>query len=134
MLGDSGEAWHRQHFRAGSFQAEMCGHRTSKSMMLNEFSPFFKRFGDRVFSLLPLLYLLWSLPFLFAIALIVPPGGQADEPERFARAAHVSAGGMVADKQSIIKVDPAIEAIMQPFASARFRPEIKATAAQFAAA
>jgi uncharacterized membrane protein len=102
--------------------------------MLTEFFAMFRRFGDRLFCLLPLLYLIWSLPFLFAIALIVPPGGQADEPEHFARAAHVAAGGVLADKDGMLKVDPAIAAAMLPFAAARFHPEIKATAAQFAPA
>src|SRR5438094_287526 len=94
----------------------------------------FRRFGDRLFSLLPLLYLIWSLPFLFAIALIVPPGGQADEPEHFARAAHVARGGIMAQEQGMLGVDPAVTAITDPFASAHHRPEIKATADQFTTA
>jgi uncharacterized membrane protein len=98
------------------------------------FLAFVNRFRDGLISLLPLVYLIWSLPFLFAIVLIVPPGGQADEPEHFARAAHVAAGWVLADEQGMLKVDPAIAAAMLPFASARFHPEIKATAAQFAAA
>jgi uncharacterized membrane protein len=102
--------------------------------MITAFFTPFQRFKDDLFRLLPLLYLVWSLPILFAIILIVPPGGQADEPEHFARAAHVAAGGALADKQGMLKVDPAISAVMLPFASGHFHPEIKATSAQFTTA
>lgn len=81
---------------------------------------------------LPLLWLLWSIPFGLSIAWITPPWQNPDEPAHFLRMAQISSGGMIGHRypaQGVVggEVDPGIIAAFSVYTDMLFHRARKDT-------
>ncbi len=92
------------------------------------------------------LFLAWSLPLLLAIAVVVPPWANSDEPFHMLRAVNVAHGHVLGERLPVLTAggaivpvsggpsDPAIYAAFEPLRPLAFRPWLRLTGADLRAA
>ena len=86
---------------------------------------------------IPKLYVIWVLPFLFALVWLIPPWQHPDENAHFLRAAQIADGMIVGYRFGSTaggRSDPAIVAALLPFNSVPFHPDVRVTEAMYASA